>query len=70
LEKHFQEVFERFLETKKQCGESTSGLSYEKFAQKLRKNTADLKARYQCRTVKFQVYVKNGKAALKATPIK
>lgn len=69
-EKHFREVFDRFLEIKKQCGESTNGLSYEKFAKKLRQNTTDLKARYRCRTVKFQVYVKNGKPALKATPIK
>ncbi|HZA15077.1 MAG TPA: MXAN_5187 C-terminal domain-containing protein [Myxococcaceae bacterium] len=27
-------------------------------------------SRYNCRTVRFQVYVKEGKAALKATPVK
>jgi hypothetical protein len=26
--------------------------------------------KYSCRTVRFQVYVKDGKAALKATPVK
>jgi hypothetical protein len=26
--------------------------------------------KYACRTVKFQVYVKENKAALKATPVK
>ena len=67
---HFKEVFDKFVETKKQCGEPTTGLTLERFAVKLRKNTTDLKARYKCRTVKFQVYVKNGKAALKATPVK
>jgi len=67
---HFKEVFDKFVETKKQCGEPTAGLTFDRFAVKLRKNTADLKARYKCRTVKFQVYVKNGKAALKATPVK
>ena len=69
-EAHFKEVFDKFVETKKQCGEPTTGLTFDRFAVKLRKNTTDLKARYKCRTVKFQVYVKNGKAALKATPVK
>lgn len=69
-EAHFQEVFEQFVNTKKRCGEPTEGLTFDRFAQKLRKNTSDLKARYKCRTVKFQVYTKNGKAALKATPVK
>jgi hypothetical protein len=69
-ESHFKEVFDQFLNTKKQCGESTAGLTLDRFAVKLRKNTTDLKTRYKCRSVKFQVYVKNGKAALKATPVK
>jgi hypothetical protein len=69
-EAHFKETFEFFLQTKKQCGEPTAGLTYEKFAEKLRANTAELKTRYRCASVRFQVYVKNGKAALKATPVK
>ena len=36
----------------------------------LRKNKEQLVAKYNCRTVRFQVYVKDGKAALKATPVK
>jgi len=67
---HFKEVFDKFVATKQQCGEPTTGLTFDRFAVKLRKNTTDLKARYKCRTVRFQVYVKNGKAALKATPVK
>ncbi|HSA23451.1 MAG TPA: MXAN_5187 C-terminal domain-containing protein, partial [Myxococcota bacterium] len=67
---HFKETFELFLQTKKQCGEPTAGLTYEKFAEKLKANTAELKSRYRCASVRFQVYVKNGKAALKATPVK
>jgi hypothetical protein len=67
---HFKDIFEQFVKTKKQCGESTVGLTIEPFAEKLRKNIVDLKSRYKCSSVKFQVYVKNGKAALKATPIK
>ena len=36
----------------------------------VRKNKEQLVQKYACRTVKFQVYVKEGKAALKATPVK
>jgi hypothetical protein len=67
---YYRQIFDQFVETKKQCGEPVAGLTYEKFAEKLIKNTNELKERYQCRTVKFQVHVKNGKAALKATPQK
>lgn len=69
-ETHFQSVFNDFVKTREQCGEVPDGLTYEKFAVKLRKNKEQLVAKYSCRTVKFQVYVKEGKAALKATPVK
>ncbi|NMB75435.1 MAG: hypothetical protein GYA21_09955 [Myxococcales bacterium] len=67
---HFREVFEQFLKTKKQCNETLAGLTVDKFVEKLRKNAAELKARYNCQSVRFQVYVKAGRAALKATPVK
>ena len=69
-EGHFQDVYREFLQTREACGEGGDGLTYEKFAVKLRKNRDQLVAKYHCRTVRFQVYVKEGKAALKATPIK
>ena len=55
---------------KKKCGESVAGLTYPKFADKLRKNRDELMSKTVCRSVKFTVYVKDGKAALKATPVK
>jgi hypothetical protein len=69
-EGHFQEVYRDFLQTRESCGEGAEGLTYDKFAQKLRKNREQLLVKYACRTVRFQVYVKEGKAALKATPVK
>lgn len=69
-EQHFQEIFREFLATRERCGEPNDGLTYEKFAAKLRKNKEQLIQKYSCRTVRFQVYVKEGKAALKATPVK
>jgi hypothetical protein len=69
-EQHFREVFREFLATKEKCAEAADGLTYDRFAQKLRKNRDALVEKYSCRTVRFQVYVKDGKAALKATPVK
>jgi len=69
-EHHFQETFRDFLATRQKCGEPNDGMTYDKFAAKLRKNKEQLVAKYNCKTVRFQVYVKDGKAALKATPVK
>ncbi|MBI3183369.1 MAG: hypothetical protein HYZ28_14625 [Myxococcales bacterium] len=69
-EQHFQEVYRDFVATREQCGEGADGLNYERFALKLRKNRDQLVQKYACRTVRFHVYVKEGKAALKATPVK
>lgn len=69
-ERHFQEVFRDFVATREKCREPADGLTFDKFKAKLLKNKEQLVAKYQCRTVRFQVYVKDGKAALKATPVK
>jgi hypothetical protein len=67
---HFREVFEQFVKTREQCGEANDDLTYEKFIGKLNKNRQQLVEKYACRTVRFQVYVKQGKAALKAVPVR
>jgi hypothetical protein len=69
LESEFRSVYRDFIETKQACGESVEGITYDKFSGKLRNNRQQLITRYACKSVKFQVYVKDGKAALKATPI-
>jgi len=69
-EAHFRHVFDDFIAKKRDCGESTVGLTRDKFLQKLRENKASLVAKHNCRTVRFSVYVNDGKAALKATPIR
>ena len=67
---YFHEVFDQFVALKKSCNESIAGLTYVKFAGKLRKNRDDLRSKTNCREVRFTVYVKDGKAALKASPVK
>jgi hypothetical protein len=69
-DQHYQDVYRDFISTRERCGEPADGLTYDKFAAKLRKNRDQLVQKYNCKTVRFQVYVKDGKAALKATPVK
>jgi len=70
-EDDFGDIFEEFVQVKQACGEPTENLTYERFAAKLRKNERDLKAkRPDIKRVQFTVYVKDGKAALKAKVIK
>lgn len=67
---HFQEVYERFIDLRRRCGEKTTDLAFDRFLKKLTKNRENLIKKYHCRTVRFQVYEKDGKAALKATPVR
>jgi len=69
-EAHWRDTFQDFLTARAQTGEAADRLSYEKFAAKLKKNREDLLARHNCRGVRFKVYVKDGKAAIKASAIK
>jgi hypothetical protein len=69
-ERHFQDVFREFVATRERCGEPADGLTYDKFKAKLLKNKEQLVQKYNCKSVRFQVYAKDGKAALKATPVK
>lgn len=69
-ERHFQDVFKEFVATREKCKEPADGLTYDKFKAKLLKNKEQLVQKYNCKSVRFQVYVKDGKAALKATPVK
>ncbi len=67
---YFEQIFQEFMTMKKKCGESTENLTFERFSKKLQKNQDALIAKRSCSSVKFQVYEKDGKAALKASPVK
>jgi hypothetical protein len=66
----WKSVYEEFAATKQQCGESLDGFTFEKFQNTLKKNRDAIVERHGVKRVKFSVYVKDGKAALKASPIK
>lgn len=62
-------VFQEYIEMRRQLGEPTQGLTFDKVFDRLRAHRADLLKKYNCRRVDFQVYVKDGKAAIKARPV-
>lgn len=70
-ELHFREVYEKFVEVRQQCGEGTDDLTYERFLGTLQKHRDQiLQSRPDARGVRFTVYTKEGKAALRAAPRK
>lgn len=69
-EAYFKEIHKEFVALKQKLGEDTEQLTFERFEVTLKKNRDTLMARYGCKSVKFQVYEKDGKASLKATPVK
>lgn len=70
LKAYVKEIYRDFVETKRSCGEDPGKVTFKRFEAKLMANRQVLLERFKCKTVKFKVYVKDGKAALKATPVK
>jgi len=69
--RYYREIFDEFLQVKVACGENTDGFTFDKFVKKLQKNTQDILEKHSdVRDVQFTVYVKDGKAALKAKVIR
>lgn len=69
-ESQWMETYQHFVATKQQCGEVVEGFTYDKFRKTLIKNRDAIVARHGVSQVNFSVYVKDGKAALKASPVK
>jgi hypothetical protein len=67
-EAEWRVIYSQFVATKQQCGEILEGFTYEKFRTTLVKNRDAIVARHGVTQVKFSVYVKDGKAAVKASP--
>ncbi len=67
---HYREVYDKFVETRQECAEDISDLTYDRFVQKLLKNRQQIIEKHKAKAVRFQVYVKDGKAALRALPVR
>ncbi|MCL2011680.1 MAG: hypothetical protein FWG75_02675 [Cystobacterineae bacterium] len=69
-EAEWRNVFAEFLRVRKQCNQDTEGLSFERFKTKLEASKNNLLSKHQCKAVRFLVQIKDGKAALKAIPVR
>jgi hypothetical protein len=67
---HFRATYEEYIAIKERCGEPTAGLTFERFEQTLKSRKTEILAQHEAHDVRFSVYEKDGKAKLKATPIK
>ena len=64
------DLFEAYRKAKGSCGEDVSALSRDKLDQQLERQRAAIRAKTGCEDVRFRVVVEDGKAKVKATPIR
>jgi hypothetical protein len=70
LEPEWMQVYHDFVRLKQDCGEAVEGFTFERFTQTLRKNRDTLMREHGVQRVHFSAYVKQGRAALKAKPVR
>jgi hypothetical protein len=66
---YLRRLFDEYAAARASTGEGTEGLTFDGFVSKLHQNEAVLRARYQCRAVRFKVVTKEGRVTLKPVPI-
>ena len=59
-------LFESFVDAKKQCGEQTDDLSFARFHRMVAEKSDALKERAGCERVHFSIAVKDGRVSFKA----
>lgn len=70
VEPEWTQVYQDFVRIKQDCGEAVEGFTFERFTQTLRKNRDTLMREHGVQHVQFSAYVKQGRAALKAKPVR
>ena len=65
----YRKVFDKYLTARRKCGQSDD-LAYDSIKDVLRKQVRTIKSRYRCSSVKFRVTVEDGKAKVKAVPLR
>jgi hypothetical protein len=66
---YLQRLFGEYLDARRGTGENVQGLTLQEFSGKIRQNEAKLKAKFNCKSVRFKVVVKDGATNLKPVPI-
>ncbi len=69
-EVRMRQVFQDYLDMRKSCGEPTQNIQWDSFVELLQNQKASILQQYSCRDVQFYVQEKDGRASLKATPVK
>jgi hypothetical protein len=70
VEPDWMQVYHEFVRLKQDCGEAVEGFTFERFTATLRKNRDTLMREHGVQRVHFSAYVKQGRAALKAKPVR
>jgi len=65
-----KKIAEEYIEARRKCRESTSGITEDKISRTIEKNIRKVEERYKTRDVDVKVYVKDGKARLAIKPKK
>jgi len=63
-------LYRAYVSAKNRTGESTDGLTYDRLVRTLRKQVPSIQAKTGCKRVDFKIEIKQGKAILKAVPVK
>lgn len=64
-EDHYRSVFDEFVGSKQRLGEVVENISYEGFSAKLRRSEQQLIDKHGCRSVRFQVVVRDRQVSLR-----
>jgi hypothetical protein len=68
-EVRYRDVYQEFVAARRQCGQR-SDLEFRQVRKALQAQVSAIKTKYKCSTVKLRVSVVNGKAKVKAVPIR
>jgi len=67
-EGRLRSVYRAYVEAKRRCNEDTTRLSFDAVAESLKRQVPELLERHNARDVEYRVFVKDGKAILRAVP--
>ncbi len=67
-EGRLRSVYRAYVEAKRRCNEDTTRLSFDAVAASLKRQVPELLERNNARDVEYRVFVKDGKAILRAVP--
>jgi len=67
-ETRLRSVYRAYVEAKRRCNEDTTRLSFDAVVASLKRQVPELLERHKARDVEYRVFVKDGKAILRAVP--